>query len=286
MKKTKGLVIIYSVITFLTFQLPSTFQTASANFEIIEGGECGVLNASGPIKGTTTKVVCVDKDGKLIWSSNPEVYKPKIEATCDAECLADREGIARAEAEALDPKSNFPKWVTDAQNFFSNLVLSRALTAFGPGKYNYETPMPMLLKSDLENPSQSNFSNYKLTLRKWSDLELINLKRENHETGLIKQPESSTNKVNDLGASSSSTPIAKMEVLSNSDSKFLVMVYSNVAEKQLVVKASKKGKDPKTLYIQTDEGGFGSLLSSQKLSGHAFALSVDGKVKARATTKK
>ena len=286
MKVYKTSVIVSTLMIFLSFQLPSNLSIANANFEIVEGGQCGAANAIGPIKGTTTKVTCVEKDGKLVWSSSPEIYKPKVEATCDAECLADRAGIAQGEVEASDAKTFFPKWVLDAQKYFSNLVLSRAQSAFGAGKYNFETPMPTLSKADLENPSQSNFSGYKISLKNWSDLELVNLKRENHETGQIKLAEPKIEQTKEAEQTPSGKPSAKMEVLNNSNKKFLVMVYSNVSEKQLVVVASKKGTETKTIYIQTDEGGFGSLLSSQKLAGHAFSLAVDGKVKARATIKK
>ncbi len=270
-------------MTFFSFQLQSV---AYANFEIIEGGQCDTTNAIGPIKGTTTKVTCVEKDGKLIWSSNPEVYKPNVEATCNAECLADRAGIAQGEVEASDSKTYFPKWVLDAEKYFSNLVLSRAQAAFGTGKYNFETPMPTLSKTDLENPSLSNFSGYKISLRNWSDSELVNLKIENYETVPVKSTESKIDQTKEVEKISSVKPTVKLEVLSNSTSKFLVMVYSNVSKKELVVTASKKNKGARTLYIQTDESGFGSLLSSQKLTGYTFSLALDGKVKARATIKK
>lgn len=286
MKVYKTSMIVSTLMIFLSFQLSSNLSIANANFEIVEGGQCGAVNAIGPIKGTTTKVTCVEKDGKLVWSSNPDIYKPKVDATCDAECLADRAGIAQGEIEASDAKTFFPKWVLDAQKYFSNLVLSRAQSAFGTGKYNFETPMPTLSKADLENPSQSNFSGYKISLKNWSDLELVNLKRENHETGQIKLAEPKIEQTIEAEQTLSGKPSVKMEVLNNLNKKFLVMVYSNVPEKQLVVVASKKGTETKTIYIQTDEGGFGSLLSSQKLAGHAFSLAVDGKVKARATIKK
>jgi hypothetical protein len=302
MKVYKTSIIVSTLMIFLSFQLPSNLSIANANFEIVEGGQCGAANAIGPIKGTTTKVTCVEKDGKLVWSSSPDIYKPKVEATCDAECLADRAGIAQGEAEASEAKTFFPKWVLDAQKAFSNLVLSRAQSAFGAGKYNFETPMPTLTKTDLENPSMSNFSGYKISLKNWSDSELVNLKRENHETGQIKlaepkidqtkeveQGSSTTSKIDqtkEVDQTSSVKPSIKMEVLNNSNKKFLVMVYSNVANKKMVVVASKKGTETKTIYIQTDEAGFGSLLSSQKLAGHAFSIAVDGKVKARASIKK
>ena len=286
MKVYKTSVIVSTLMIFLSFQLPSNLSIANANFEIVEGGQCGAANAIGPIKGSTTKVTCVEKDGKLVWSSSPEIYKPKVEATCEAECLADRAGIAQGEAEASDAKTFFPKWVLDAQKAFSNLVLSRAQSAFGAGKYNFETPMPTLTKTDLENPSMSNFSGYKISLKNWSDSELVNLKRENHETGQIKLAEPKIDQTKEVDQTSSVKPSVKMEVLNNSNKKFLVMVYSNVANKQMVVVASKKGTETKTIYIQTDEAGFGSLLSSQKLAGHAFSIAVDGKVKARASIKK
>jgi hypothetical protein len=164
--------------------------------------------------------------------------------------------------------------------------MSRAQSAFGPGKYYFETPMPNLSKTDLENPSQSNFSAYKISLKNWSDSELVNLKRENHESGQIKLTEPKIDQTKEVDQTLSVKPSVKMEVLNNSNKKFLVMVYSNVANKQMVVAASKKGTETKTIYIQTDEAGFGSLLSSQKLAGHAFSIAVDGKVKARASITK
>ncbi len=275
-----------TTMIFLSFQLLTNPFVANANFEIVEGGQCGATKAIGSIKGAKTKVTCIEKDGKLVWSSSPEIYKPKVDANCDAECLADRAGIAQAEVEASDPKTFFPKWVLDAQKYFSNLVLSRAETAFGIGKYYFETAMPTLSKADLENPSQSNFSGYKMRLKNWSDSELVNLKRENHETGQVKLAVPMDDQTKEVEETSNVKPSVKMEVLSNSNKKFLVMVYSNVANKEMVVAASKKGSDTKTVYIQTDDAGFGSLLSSQKLAGHAFSIAVDGKVKARATIKK
>jgi hypothetical protein len=286
MKVYKTSIAVSTTLIFFSFQLPSNLSVANAKFEIVEGGQCGATNTIGMIKGTTTKVTCVEKDGKLVWSSSPDIYKPKVEATCDAECLADRAGIAQAEAEASDAKTFFPKWVLDAQKYFSNLVMSRAQSAFGPGKYYFETPMPNLSKTDLENPSQSNFSAYKMSLKNWSDSELVNLKRENHESGQIKLTEPKIDQTKEVDQTLSVKPSVKMEVLNNSNKKFLVMVYSNVANKQMVVAASKKGTETKTIYIQTDEAGFGSLLSSQKLAGHAFSIAVDGKVKARASITK
>jgi hypothetical protein len=285
MKVFRTPIALSTMMIFLSFQLLSNISVANANFEIVEGGQCGVAKSIGSIKGTTTKVTCIEKDGKLVWSSSPESYKPKVDANCDAECFADRAGIAQAEVEASDPKTFFPKWVLDAQKYFSNLVLSRAQTAFGVGKYYFETAMPTLSKTALENSSLSNFSGYKIRLKNWSDSELVNLKRENHETGQIKLAEPKDDQTKEVEETSNAKPSVKMEVLNNSNKKFLVMVYSNVANKQMVVAASKKGSETKTIYIQTDDAGFGSLLSSQKLAGYAFSIAVDGKVKARASIK-
>ena len=248
---------------------------------VMEGGECQVLNEVAPLSAKSMKVSCVERENKLIWTTNPEIYKQlnKVSPTvpCEAECLADRQGIAQGEIEATDAKTYFPKWVVDAQNFFSNLVLKKAKEAFGEGKYSYIYPMPIPSQESLNNPSTSTFSAYKLTLKNWSEAELIGLNQSRFQ-GSASQPTLSS-KVN------SSTSSIRLAVDKNSDGKFLITVYSNIAEEAVTLKASRNSSKQISIVVHTDSYGYGSILTSQKLSGYKLAAGVNSKTKVSTTVK-
>ena len=248
---------------------------------IVEGGECQVLNEAALLPGSSMKVSCVEKDKKLIWTTNPEIYRQlnTVSQTtpCEAECQADRKGIAQGEAEAADAKTYFPKWVTDAQKFFSNLVLKKVKEAFGQGEYSYINPMPVPSQDALNNPSTSTFGAYKLTLKNWSEAELIGLNKNRFQNPASQS--SLGNKVN------SPTSSIKLAVDKNSDGKYLIAIFSNISEEAITLKASKGSSKQISIVVNTDSYGYGSILTSQKLSGYKLLAGGTSKSKASTTVK-
>jgi hypothetical protein len=248
---------------------------------IIEGGECSVLNEQAPLANSWIKVTCVEKDKKLIWTSNPEVYKQLSNIApitlCNSECQIDRQGIAQGEVEAADAKTYFPKWVTDAQSYFSNLVLKKIKSAFGEGTYTYISPMPTPSADSLVNPSIAIFGSYKMVLRDWSEAELIGLNQSRFQSS------ASQDTVNDKKNLPNSS--IQLVVDKNSNGKFLIAVYSNVIEKPVSLKASKNSSKQISILVQTDSYGYGSILTSQKLSGYKLSAIVNAKVKTSTTVK-
>jgi hypothetical protein len=248
---------------------------------IVEGGECQVLNEAALLPGSSMKVSCVEKDKKLIWTTNPEIYRQlnTVSQTtpCEAECQADRKGIAQGEVEAADAKTYFPKWVTDAQKFFSNLVLKKVKEAFGQGEYSYINPMPVPSQDALNNPSTSTFGAYKLTLKNWSEAELIGLNQSRFQSAVSEN--SLSNKVN------SPTSSIKLAVDKSSDGKYLIAVFSNISEESITLKASKGSAKQISIVVNTDRYGYGSILTSQKLSGYKLLAGGASKSKASTTVK-
>ena len=243
---------------------------------IIEGGDCKTLDAVAPITGTNLKVTCVEKDGRFFWSTNPAFYKKFAQVSpkfpCDAECEADRQGIAAAELEALDAQKNFPKWVTDGQTYFSNLVLSKVKQAFGKGDYDYHFPMPQPTASMLANPSVNVFGAYKFTLMKWAENEIANLNKSNFES----EKEKDSSKV----SSTSSNSKVKLEVTKNSEGEYIVEIFSGAKDKSLLLYGTKKSSKNVFFNLVTDESGYASILTDQKLSGYKLVLGTGSKVTA------
>jgi hypothetical protein len=248
---------------------------------IVEGGECQVLNEAALLPGSSMKVSCVEKDKRLIWTTNPEIYRQlnTVSQTtpCEAECQADRKGIAQGEVEAADAKTYFPKWVTDAQKFFSNLVLKKVKEAFGQGEYSYINPMPVPSQDALNNPSTSTFGAYKLTLKNWSEAELIGLNQSRFQSAVSEN--SLSNKVN------SPTSSIKLAVDKSSEGKYLIAVFSNISEESITLKASKGSAKQISIVVNTDRYGYGSILTSQKLSGYKLLAGGASKSKASTTVK-
>jgi hypothetical protein len=237
---------------------------------IVEGSACDILDQVAPLSSTRMKVTCVEKDGKYFWSTNPQAYKKIAEqassAPCDAECRSDRAGIAAAELEALEPSKNFPKWVLDAQSYFSKIVFDKARQAFGSGRYEFVNPMPLPAAGAETNPSVNSFGSYKWTLRIWSENEVISLNRSQHTSA-------------DSVESDKKTP-EKLEVTKTSEGKYLVAIYSTIIDKPVTVTASKPTSKGIVIILNTDESGYASLLTSQKLAGYKILVSGNKKIKA------
>jgi hypothetical protein len=265
----------------LTAHPSVAFSDSTPSKAIIEGGACQVLNEVALLPVNPMKVSCVERENKLVWTTNPEVYKQLNKVTltfpCDAECQADRQGIAQAEVEATDAKTYFPKWVIDAQSYFSNLVLKKVKDAFGEGKYSYIYPMPVPSQDSLNNPSTSTFGAYKLALKNWSEAELIGLSQ-----GRFQSSTSDSNVNNKINSPTSSI---KLAVDKNSDGKFLIAVYSNLTEETITLKASKNSSKQISMLVSTDSYGYGSILTSQKLSGYKLQAGINSKTKASKTVK-
>jgi hypothetical protein len=265
----------------LTTHPSVAFSDSTPSKAIIEGGACQVLNEVALLPVNPMKVSCVERENKLVWTTNPEVYKQlnKVILTfpCDAECQADRQGIAQAEVEATDAKTYFPKWVIDAQSYFSNLVLKKVKDAFGEGKYSYIYPMPAPSQDSLNNPSTSTFGVYKFALKNWSEAELIGLSQGRFQSSTIDS--NVNNKIN------SPTSSIKLAVDKNSDGKFLIAVYSNLTEETITLKASKNSSKQISMLVSTDSYGYGSILTSQKLSGYKLQAGINSKTKASKTVK-
>jgi hypothetical protein len=260
---------------------------------IIEGGDCMAAEAVAPITGTKIKVTCVEKDGRFFWSTNPAFYKKFQKALpmspCDAECEADRQGNAAAELEALDPQKYFPKWVADAQTYFSNLVLSKVKQAYGKGDYQYHFPMPQPSASTQADTSTNNFGAYKFTMMKWAENEIANLSKSNFEwtenkiasqgkSNIESEKEKDSNKV-------SINSKVKLEVTKNSEGKYLVEIFSGGGDKSLLLNGTKKSSKNIYFNLVTDESGYASILTDQKLSGYKLVLGNGSKVTASITVK-
>jgi hypothetical protein len=247
---------------------------------IIEGGPCEALDVQAPLSVSLLKVTCVEKDGVRIWSTNPKIYRQLsnsiVALPCDAECEEDRKGIASGEIEAADAKTFFPKWVVDAQNYFSKLVLKRVKEAFGDGKYSFIEAMPLPSREALSASSLSSFGGYKLQLRTWSENEIIGLTKDR-----LKGSESQVSET----LSNSSNLTLKLDVDKNSDGKYLVAVFTNAAEKSLALTASKSGSKRISIIVRTDKSGYGSILTSQKLSGYKVSVGTKSKVAAQTVVK-
>lgn len=245
---------------------------------ILEGGECKTLEEVAPISGTNIKVTCVEKNGKNFWSTNPTFYKKVAEVSpkfpCDADCEADRQGIAAAELEALEAQKYFPKWVLDGQTYFSNQVQAKVKLVFGKGEYFYHFPMPQPTPNMLANPSVNVFGSYKLLLMKWAEVELASLSKANFES----EGDKESNKA-------SGTSKVKLEVTKNSEGKYLVEVFSNTGDKSLLLNGTKKSSKNIFLNLMTDESGYASILTDQKLSGYKLVLGSGSKVTASTTVK-
>jgi hypothetical protein len=265
----------------LTTHPSVAFSDSAPSKAIIEGGVCQVLNEVALLPVNPMKVSCVERENKLVWTTNPEVYKQLNKVTltfpCGAECQADRQGIAQAEVEATDAKTYFPKWVIDAQSYFSNLVLKKVKDAFGEGKYSYIYPMPLPSQDTLNNPSISTFGAYKFALRNWSEAELVGLSQGRFQSST--DDSHTNNKIN------SPTSSIKLAVDKNSDGKFLIAVYSNLTEETITLKASKNSSKQISILVSTDSYGYGSILTSQKLSGYKLLAGINSKTKASKTVK-
>lgn len=271
--------LIFILTSFLALPVSANAASLAENL-IIEGGPCETLDVQAPLSASLLKVTCIEKDGVRFWSTNPKVYRQLSNAIvtlpCDAECEEDRKGIANGEIEAADAKTFFPKWVNDAQNFFSKLVLKRVKEAFGEGEYSFIEAMPLPSKEALSASSLSSFGGYKLQLRNWSENEIIGLSKNR-----LKESESQASK----SLSNSANQTLKLDVDKNSDGKYLVAIFSNAAEKSLALTASKTGSKKISIIVRTDKSGYGSILTSQKLSGYKVSVRNNSKITAQKVVK-
>jgi hypothetical protein len=74
-------------------------------------------------------------------------------------------------------------------------------------------------------------------------------------------------------------------VIKQSNGKYRLTVYSNVADDRLVISATKKGSKSITFRVNTNDSGDAIIITSRNLSGFTLTLRYNGdyldKVKAR-----